>query len=222
MAKLMIEENFDIEIITEGKSKTPSKIAGVFSTADVMVANGRKYPKYILERETNKINEKIEDRRCLGELNHPKDIQINLDKVCILIEKIEWKDNNIWGCAKILNTPNGKIVKELIRECKIGISSRGLGTVNEDTKEVNDDFNLITWDIVGNPSNNGSWINGIYEEKEFYLENEYKKSDNTLIEEYLILHNNNYINSIKHLKEDNKLNAAKILENIYMNKFIRK
>lgn len=96
--------------------------------------------------------------------------EINPDKIAIRTMKLEWKGNDLYGKAKILDTPMGSIAKTLVKEGKMGISSRGLGTVSDDGY-VNEDFNLITWDLVTDPSNNPSWVNGIYEGCEFELKN---------------------------------------------------
>jgi len=93
---------------------------------------------------------------------------INLDKVAILTTELDWKGNDVYGKAKVLDTPNGNIAKELIKEGRLGISSRGLGTVSEDGF-VNEDFNLLTYDLVSEPGNPSSWVNGIFEGREFEI-----------------------------------------------------
>lgn len=92
--------------------------------------------------------------------------EINPDKIAILTTMLEWKGNDLFGKAKVLDTPMGNITKTLVKEGKVGISSRGLGTVGDDGY-VNEDFNLITWDIVTDPSNHPSWVSGIYEGREW-------------------------------------------------------
>lgn len=92
---------------------------------------------------------------------------INLDRVAILTTSLKWEDSSVVGRAKVLDTPTGNIAKVLIKEGNLGISSRGLGTVNEENNFVNEDFNLICYDLVGEPSNPGSWVRGIYEGKTF-------------------------------------------------------
>jgi hypothetical protein len=82
------------------------------------------------------------------------------------VETLEWKNNDLYGRAKILDTPMGNIAKTLVKEGQLGISSRGLGTVG-DTGYVNEDYKLITWDLVTDPSNNPSWVNGILEGQDF-------------------------------------------------------
>lgn len=167
MAKLITETSYDFQI-NEDKNNNDMHIAGIFSTAELKNNNERTYGKDILEREITKINEKIEQNCLWGELGHPASSDINLDKVAIKIEKLEWKGNNVYGYAKVLDTPTGNIAKILVKEGTLGISSRGLGTVSEDGK-VNQDFMLLTYDIVASPSNHGSWVNGIYEGTDFEI-----------------------------------------------------
>ena len=93
--------------------------------------------------------------------------EITPDRISHLVEKLEWQGNDLIGKAKIIDTPTGKIAKTLIKEGRIGISSRGLGTVNETDSYVNDDYFMITWDLVIDPSNQPSWINAITESKDF-------------------------------------------------------
>jgi hypothetical protein len=166
MAFLITEASCEIEL-WESKNKTPY-IVGVFASAEVKNANGRKYRKDILDREVNKfIDEKIKTKTSYGELSHPESSEINLERAAILVESLEWRGNDCIGKAKILSTPMGEIVKTLVKEGSIGISSRGLGTVNE-SGYVNEDFTLLCWDIVADASNPGSkFMNGILEGRTF-------------------------------------------------------
>lgn len=174
--KLIVESNWDV-VIYEDKKSDSLKIAGIFSSAEIENQNKRKYPKEILEREIEKINDKVSNKCLFGELSHPNVPDINPERISHIIEKLEWKNNDVYGKAKILSTPFGEIAKTLIKEGKVGISSRGLGTVNE-SGFVNEDFNLITWDIVLDASNPGSrFVNGIYEDKEFNIKNDEKQID---------------------------------------------
>lgn len=169
MAKLITENSDQVEI-TETKNKN-LYITGIFSSAEIKNENGRKYKYDILKREVEKlIEQKVKQKRAFGELNHPTDSSINAERIAIIVEEMEFKGHDIYGRAKIIeDLPMGKIAAALVRNSgKIGISSRGLGTVNEDGY-VNEDFNLITYDVVLDPSNPGSWVNGIYEGKEFPL-----------------------------------------------------
>ena len=171
--KLITETSFDFEI-TESKGSKDMYVVGIFSSAGVKNNNGRIYDKKILEREINKIQEKVKSKSLFGELSHPESPGINPDKIAILTTQLEWKGNDVYGRSKILDTPMGNIAKTLIKEGRMGISSRGLGTVNE-SGHVNEDFNLLTWDLVTEPSNQTSWINGIYEGKEFGVNKEPEK-----------------------------------------------
>jgi hypothetical protein len=163
--KLITENSWDVKLY-EGTDKS-LKIVGIFSTSDVVNANSRKYKKEILEREVNKLSEKIEKKCSWGELSHPSSPEVNPERISHIIESLEWKGPNLFGKAKILNTPMGKVAQELIREGSVGISSRGLGTVAE-SGYVNEDYKLITYDIVLEASNPGSaYVQGIYEAKEF-------------------------------------------------------
>jgi hypothetical protein len=170
MAKLITEYSQDFQITEEvNESKEKEMFAvGIFSSAEIENNNKRKYRKEILEREILKVNEKI-DKKCLwGELGHPPNPEVNPDKIALRTLKLEWKGNNLYGKAKILDTPMGQIAKTLIKEGAMGISSRGLGTVGDDGY-VNEDFHLITWDLVTDPSNKPSWVNGIYEAQDFSI-----------------------------------------------------
>lgn len=166
-AQLITEVSHDFEI-SESKSQGVH-IVGIFSSAELKNNNNRRYKKSILEREIGKVNEKIERKSLWGELGHPPNPEINPDKIAILTTKLEWKGNDVYGKAKVLDTPMGDIAKTLVKEGNMGISSRGLGTVADDGY-VNEDFNLITWDLVTDPSNNPSWVNGIYEDKTWAVE----------------------------------------------------
>jgi hypothetical protein len=143
-------------------------IEGIFSTAENKNINGRIYKKSILEREVDKLMEKIANKCLWGEIAHPVDRpEVSPDRISHLIEKLEWQGNDLIGRAKVIDTPVGKIAKTLIKEGRIGISSRGLGTVNESDNYVNDDYFMITYDFALDPSNQPSWINAITESKEF-------------------------------------------------------
>jgi len=168
--KLITETTYNI---STNKSEKNLYIEGIFSTAEERNRNGRIYSKRILEREVDKLRENIVNKSSLGELEHPASNTITLERAAILIEDLVWEGNHIMGKAKVLSTPCGQIVKSLIEDgARIGISSRGLGTVNEKTNYVNEDFNLICWDIVSTPSNRGSWVSGILEGVDFGSSNQ--------------------------------------------------
>lgn len=156
------------EIITESIGKD-LYITGVFSSANIRNKNGRVYEKTLLEREINKLSSNVSGSSLYGQLNHPERPEIDLEKVAILIKELSWNGNDVIGKAKVLEkTYCGGILRGIIDGGgKVGISSRGLGTVSEDGN-VNEDFNLICWDIVSDASNHASkYVNGIYEGKEF-------------------------------------------------------
>lgn len=164
--KLITEMSYDFEI-SEGRDKEMYAV-GIFSSAELKNNNKRVYKKDLLEREVKKVQEKVEKKCLWGELGHPPNPEVNPDKIALRTTQLEWRGNDLYGKAKILDTPMGQIAKTLVREGQMGISSRGLGTVSEDGY-VNEDFHLITWDLVTDPSNNPSWVNGIYEGQTFAL-----------------------------------------------------
>lgn len=172
MALLITEQSTQIELYEDKNTKQPY-IVGIFATYGIKNANGRIYEEKILKRETDKfMNEKIQNKVGWGELGHPEHSDVNLSNVAIITESVEWRGKDLYGKAKVLDTPAGKIVESLMKHGKVGISSRGLGTVNENG-HVNDDFSLICWDVVADASNPGSrFMNGILEGKTFELPSE--------------------------------------------------
>lgn len=165
--KLITEMSYDFEISEDSKTKDMFAV-GIFSSAELLNNNKRMYKKDILEREVIKVQEKIEKKCLWGELGHPPNPEVNPDKIALRTTQLEWRGNDLYGKAKILDTPMGQIAKTLVKEGQMGISSRGLGTVGDDGY-VNEDFHLITWDLVTDPSNNPSWVNGIFEGQSFAL-----------------------------------------------------
>lgn len=175
--KLITEECSDIQLI-ESENSRDFYVQGIFSSAELKNKNGRMYKKSTLEREVNRLTEEINNKSLYGELNHPSSPEIDLNNVAILIENVWWKGNDLYGKASVLDTPKGQIIKAIMKKGKVGISSRGLGSVNEDGYVNDKSYKMITWDIVGNPSNIPSWINGIYESKEWII-----TDDGRLLEE---------------------------------------
>ena len=172
---LITEMYDDFEILTEGKGKD-MKIKGVFMQAETKNRNGRVYPLDVLQKEVARYNkELVESKRAFGELGHPEGPTVNLDRVSHMIEELVPEGNNIIGKAKILDTPNGKIVKELLNAgAKLGVSSRGMGTLEKrgQTNYVKDDFYLATaGDIVADPSAPKAFVEGIMEGKEWIWDN---------------------------------------------------
>ena len=174
--KLITEHMGNIEYIVEGKKKQ-QYIKGVFLQSDVKNQNGRVYPFGVLQREVKNYNKKfVEQGRALGELGHPMGPTINLDRVSHLITELYEDGKNFIGKAKIMDTPNGQIVKNLLESgVRLGVSSRGLGTVKTNKQGVNEvqkDFTLSTIDIVADPSAPAAFVNGIMEGKEFSVTGE--------------------------------------------------
>lgn len=145
------------------------RIKGPFLQSEDKNRNGRIYPKTIIEREVSKYKKNfIETKRAMGELDHPPTPSLNLDRVSHLIEDLYMDGNLAIGTAKILDTPMGRIASSLLEAgVKLGVSSRGIGSLKGD--HVNDDFSLLHVDIVGDPSAQSSFVDGILESKEFII-----------------------------------------------------
>lgn len=149
--------------LTEGtKSPVGNPIVeGILTTAEVKNGNGRYYPKELWEREISKYMESVRENRALGELDHPDSSIINLKNVSHNIRKIWWDGDHVLGQIEILPTPSGNILKALIENnISVGVSTRGMGSLKEigETMEVQDDFELLCWDFVSQPSNPGSYM----------------------------------------------------------------
>jgi Prohead core protein serine protease len=176
--KLITEEITQVEYITEGVGEQKQHyIQGVFMQSETKNRNGRIYPKSVLEKETNRYNtEYVMKNRAFGELGHPDSPAINLDRVSHMITKLYPDGNNFMGKAKILDTPNGKIVKSLLEGgASLGVSTRGVGSLKEQNgfKLVCDDFHLATAaDIVADPSAPDAFVQGIMEGAEWVMTNQ--------------------------------------------------
>ena len=172
--KLITEQIDDVEVIVENRNGKKSMfIEGIFLQGDIKNRNGRMYPMETLRREVTRYNEAfVESGRAVGELGHPEGPTVNLDRVSHKIVSLRESGSNYVGKAKILSTPMGKIAQNLIDEgVKLGVSSRGLGTLatnNEGVKIVSDDFTLATAaDIVADPSAPDAFVQGIMEGKDW-------------------------------------------------------
>ena len=176
--KLITEEIQNAEYIVE-ESKDGKKnyaIKGIFMQADVKNRNGRVYPQEVLQREVVRYNrEFINKNRAFGELGHPEGPTVNLERVSHMIKSLYPDGKNFMGEAKVLDTPYGKIVKNLIDEgAKLGVSSRGMGTLYQrgGANYVKDDFYVATAaDIVADPSAPDAFVEGIMEGKEWVWDN---------------------------------------------------
>ena len=175
MMRLITEQNNDIEVLTEDKDgKKSTYIKGIFLQTEITNRNGRMYKYNTMEREVSKYNEEFIQRgRALGELGHPEGPTINLDRVSHKIVELTPEGKNFVGKAKLLETPMGRIAKNLLEEgVQLGVSSRGLGSLKKEgtTSVVADDFILSTAaDIVADPSAPDAFVEGIYEGKEWTL-----------------------------------------------------
>lgn len=171
--KLIAEEIVEVNFLTEDNGGKKSHfIEGVFLQGEIKNRNGRMYPLNTLQREVETYNESyVSKGRALGELGHPDGPQINLDRVSHKIVSLKQEGNNFIGKAKILETPMGKIAKNLLDEgVKLGVSSRGLGSIEKrgDVNVVKDDFMLATAaDIVADPSAPDAFVEGIMEGKDW-------------------------------------------------------
>ena len=161
MKSLLIETNlFEGNVNEDSSGRTLVK--GILQRAGAENQNGRVYPREILMREAKKYETLIKERRALGELDHPESSVINLKNVSHNIKEIFWNGDDLMGVVEVLPTPSGNILKELLRAgILLGISSRGMGSVKpigENKVEVGDDFELIGWDFVSNPSTHGAFM----------------------------------------------------------------
>ncbi len=160
------ELHYSRDIIVEAMDTTKPLILRnvVLQRANTKNQNGRIYPKEILMREADIFKKNfVNQRRALGELDHPESPVVNLKNVCCNVTSLWTDDDDVRGDMEILTTPSGNIVRELIRNnIRLGVSSRGMGSVKqmgESTVEVQEDFTLICFDVVSNPSTSGAFIN---------------------------------------------------------------
>jgi|TARA_R110000824_G_scaffold160401_1_gene335160 hypothetical protein len=173
MAKQLLREFFElcpdgncvIDVLTENEKRRLQEgsvfLVGVCQKAGTKNGNGRVYPKSVLEREVENYQNSIRERRALGELDHPDDSVINLKNSSHLVTKMWWEGNNVMGKIEVLDTPSGRILKDLLKSgVKLGISSRGMGSVKESMNSltVEDDFQLICFDMVSEPSTPGAYL----------------------------------------------------------------
>ena len=178
VVKLFSEAVEEIEYVCEEKESGDKnyKIRGVFMQADIKNRNGRVYPMEILTNEVNRYNEKfIKENRAYGELGHPDGPTVNLERVSHMVTSLKPDGKNFIGEAKILKTPMGEIVKNLMDEgAKLGVSSRGMGSLDQKNgaNYVRDDFYLATAaDIVADPSAPNAFVEGVMEGKEWVWDN---------------------------------------------------
>ena len=206
--KLITEVNESIKVLKEQHEGKPRFfIEGIFLQAEKKNRNGRVYPVGILRNEVDKyVGEFVEQNRAFGELGHPDGPTVNLERVSHMITELYEDGNNFIGKAKIMETPYGKIVANLLSEgAKLGVSSRGMGSVKEraGVNYVQDDFSLATAaDIVADPSAPDAFVEGIMENKEWVWDNGVIKAQD--IEEYK-----------DHIKEAKRLKLAEAKAKVF-------
>ncbi len=168
----LIREYFELceggvcqDLLTEEDKKFVSEggimLSGLMQMSDTKNGNGRVYPHNILEREIKNYARLVEDRRALGELDHPESSVINLANASHMVTKIWMEGNKCMGTIRVLNTPSGQILRSLVESnVKLGISSRGMGSVRESNGVtlVEDDFQLLCFDMVSDPSTPGAFM----------------------------------------------------------------
>ena len=173
MSKELLQEYFElcpegrcpIHVLSESEKRNVMEgavyLVGIIQKAGTKNGNGRVYRKETLNREIENYQKSINERRSLGELDHPDDSVINLKNASHLVTKTWWQGESVMGKIEVLDTPSGKILKDLVKaNVKLGISSRGLGSVKQEKGHtiVEDDFQLICFDIVSEPSTPGAYL----------------------------------------------------------------
>jgi hypothetical protein len=207
--KLFCDINENIQVLTEEPSPGQKNyfIEGIFLQGNITNRNKRRYPMETLQNEVGRYNDNfVKQKRAFGELGHPEGPTINLERVSHMITELRQEGSNFIGRAKIMDTPYGKIVKNLIDEgAKLGVSSRGMGSLEErnGVNVVKDDFQLATAaDIVADPSAPEAFVRGIMEGKEWIWES------GRLIEA-----------DIEQIKKDIRKSSSRHLEETKMNVF---
>tara|TARA_R110000751_G_scaffold87779_1_gene173864 strand:- start:300 stop:929 length:630 start_codon:yes stop_codon:yes gene_type:complete len=173
MSKELLQEYYElcpegrcpVHILSESEKRNVMDgsvyLVGIIQKAGTKNGNGRVYRKETLRREIDNYQKSINERRSLGELDHPEDSVINLKNASHLVTKTWWQGESVMGKIEVLDTPSGKILKDLVKaNVKLGISSRGLGSVKQEKDQVivEDDFQLICFDIVSEPSTPGAYL----------------------------------------------------------------
>lgn len=198
MSKKLLREYYELceggvcqDLLTEEEKRYVANggmiLSGKLQEADVQNGNGRIYPQAVLMREMKNYSKLVQDRRALGELDHPEDSVINLKNASHMVTDVWWDNKNVMGKVKVLDTPSGQVLKSLVQSgVKLGISSRGMGSVTESAGQtiVEDDFQLICFDFVSEPSTPNAFM--MREAKEF-KNNVFTKADriNRLLNEVL-------------------------------------
>jgi len=198
MSKVLLREYYELceggvcqDLLTEDEKRYVSDggmiLSGIMQKADHVNGNGRVYPHKVLMKEIKNYSKLVKERRALGELDHPEDSVINLRNASHLVTDIWMEGKDVKGKIKVLDTPSGKVLQELVRaEVNVGISSRGMGSVTESNGQtmVEDDFQLICFDMVSEPSTPGAFM---MKEAKDYKNEVFTKADriNRLLNEVL-------------------------------------
>ena len=198
MSKVLLREYYELcdggvcqDLLTEDETRYVADggmiLSGIMQKADHVNGNGRVYPHKVLMKEIKNYSKLVKERRALGELDHPEDSVINLRNASHLVTDIWMEGKDVKGKIKVLDTPSGKVLQELVRaDVNVGISSRGMGSVTESNGQtmVEEDFQLICFDMVSEPSTPGAFM---MKEAKDYKNEVFTKADriNRLLNEVL-------------------------------------
>ena len=188
MSKVLLREYYELceggvcqDLLTEEEKKFVTDggmiLSGIMQMAETVNGNGRMYPSSVLQKEVKNYQKLVKERRALGELDHPDDSVINLKNASHIVTSCWMEEKKVMGKIKVLETPSGKILRSLVEGgCAIGISSRGMGSVTESNGQtiVEDDFQLICFDVVSEPSTPGAFM---MKEAKDYKNEVFTKSD---------------------------------------------
>tara|TARA_R100000008_G_scaffold19975_1_gene10299 strand:+ start:10449 stop:11066 length:618 start_codon:yes stop_codon:yes gene_type:complete len=189
MAKVLLREYYELceggvcqDLLTEAEKHFVANggmiLSGIMQKSDTQNGNGRVYPHRVLMREVENYKKLVKERRALGELDHPEDSVINLKNASHMVTDVWWNGKDVMGKVQVLNTPSGNILRSLVESgVKLGISSRGMGSVSEGNGStmVEDDFQLICFDFVSEPSTPGAFM--MKEAKDLKSPNIFTKAD---------------------------------------------
>ena len=193
--KMVLTEYYELceggvceDLLTENEKTEIKKgkmiLTGKLQAADQKNGNGRVYPEKILKREIKNYEKLIRERRSLGELDHPEDSVVNLKNASHLVRRVWWDGKDVMGTVEVLNTPSGKILHSLIESgIKLGISSRGLGSTEEKGGKtmVKNDFQLVCFDFVSEPSTTGAFMIKEHKEEAFTKADKINRALNAIL-----------------------------------------
>jgi len=188
MSKVLLREYYELceggvcqDLLTEDEKKFVTDggmiLSGIMQMAETVNGNGRIYPSCVLQKEVKNYQKLVKERRALGELDHPEESVINLRNASHIVTACWMEEHKVMGKIKVLDTPSGKILRSLVEGgCAIGISSRGMGSVTESNGQtiVEEDFQLICFDVVSEPSTPGAFM---MKEAKNYKNEVFTKSD---------------------------------------------